>query len=55
MAAVEQLLRDFLKREDLPLAVAMAGNSNGITYSSAAGDSAPGRAASESTVFASFP
>src|ERR1700692_2650753 len=54
MAAIDPLLRDFVKREDLPFVVAMAGNSKGVTYSGAAGDSAPGRAANESTVFRIF-
>ena len=54
MTAIDQLLRDFVKREDLPFVVAMAGNSKGVTYSGAAGDFAPGRAANESTVFRIF-
>ena len=54
MTAIDQLLRDFVKREDLPFVVAMAGNSKGVTYSGAAGDAAPHRAANESTVFRVF-
>src|ERR1700688_353955 len=54
VTAIDQLLRDFVKREDLPFVVAMAGNSKGVTYSGAAGDAAPHRAANESTVFRAF-
>ena len=32
MTVIDPLLRDFVKREDLPFVVAMAGNSKGITY-----------------------
>jgi methyl acetate hydrolase len=54
MTAIDQLLQDFVKREDLPFVVAMAGNSKGVIYSGAAGDRAPHRAANESTVFRIF-
>jgi methyl acetate hydrolase len=54
MTAIDQLLRDFVKHENLPFVVAMAGNSKGVSYSGASGDSAPGRKADESSVFRIF-
>jgi methyl acetate hydrolase len=54
MTAIDQLLRDFVKHENLPFVVAMAGNSKGVSYSGASGESAPGRKADESTVFRIF-
>ena len=47
MTAIDQLLQHFVKREDLPFVVAMAGTSKGVLYSGAAGDCAPHRAANK--------
>ncbi len=53
MSQMDQVLNDAVAAQDVPFAVAMAGNAAGITYSGAAGESA-GRAAQEDTAFRIF-
>ncbi len=53
MSEMNQVLNDAVAAQDVPFAVAMAGNANGITYSGAAGETA-GRPASEDTAFRVF-
>lgn len=48
------ILREAVAANDAPFLVAMSGNSKGITWSGAAGDRAPGAAATEDTVFRIF-
>ena len=54
MTAIDQLLRDFVKHENLPFVVAMAGNSKGVSYSGASGDSHRGAKRTRAPSFASF-
>ena len=53
MSDMDQVLRDAVAAQDVPFAVAMAGNAGGITYSGAAGATA-GRTADEDTAFRIF-
>ena len=53
MSDMDQVLADAVAAQDVPFAVAMAGNAGGITYSGAAGETA-GRAAGEDTGFRIF-
>lgn len=50
----DQILSAAVEREDVPFVVAMSGNAEGVTFSGAAGDAAPGRAAAEDTLFRIF-
>ena len=54
MSQMDEVLEKAVAAEDVPFAVAMAGNSKGITYSGAAGDASSGRKAAEDTVFRIF-
>lgn len=54
MSQLDTVLSDAVRNEDVPFAVAMVGNSDGTTYSGAAGDAAAGRPAAEDTVFRIF-
>ena len=53
MSQMDKVLGDAVAAQDVPFAVAMAGNAAGITYSGAAGETA-GRAAQEDTAFRIF-
>ena len=53
MSDMDQVLANAVAAQDVPFAVAMAGNAGGITYSGAAGETA-GRAAGEDTGFRIF-
>jgi methyl acetate hydrolase len=48
------MLNDAVGSDDVPIVVAMSGNSNGVTWTGVAGDRAPGVAATEDTVFRIF-
>lgn len=50
----DQILSAAVERKDVPFVVAMSGNAEGVTFSGAAGDAAPGRAADENTLFRIF-
>ncbi len=54
MQAIDNVLSSAVSGEAVPFVVAMVGNAAGNTYSGAAGDAAPGRAAGEDTVFRVF-
>ena len=51
MSTLNTILSDAVTAGDVPFVVAMAGKSTGITWSGAAGERAPGVAATEDTVF----
>ncbi len=53
MLDMDRVLQDAVAAQDVPFAVAMAGNSGGITYCGAAGETA-GRPAAEDTAFRIF-
>ena len=50
----DSVLHDAVANHDVPFVVAMAGNADGVTYRFAAGEAAPGLAASEDTAFRIF-
>ena len=54
MTDPDKVLSDAVAAQNVPFVVAMSGNSNGITFSGAAGEAAQGRAAQEDTVFRIF-
>ncbi len=54
MSAKDQVIATAVANQDVPFAVAMAGNAKGVTYAGAAGDAAPGRKAAQDTVFRIF-
>jgi methyl acetate hydrolase len=54
MIELDEVIRAAVAREDVPFAVAMVGNSQGVLWSGAAGESRPGRAAAADTVFRVF-
>ncbi len=54
MTDLNSVLVRAVDAQDVPFAVAMVANSNGTTFSGAAGDAAQGRAAAENTVFRIF-
>lgn len=54
MSRLQSVLDEGVRAENLPFAVAMIGDRNGIKWSGAAGERAPGRAASGDTVFRIF-
>lgn len=54
MAALQAVLDDAVAAGKVPFAVGMVGNADGITFSGAAGEAAPGRAAAEDTAFRIF-
>ena len=51
---LQKVLDEAVAREDVPFAVGMTGNAGGVTWSGAAGEAAPGRAAATDTVFRVF-
>lgn len=54
MSTRDQILAAAVERNDVPFVVAMSGNAEGVTFSGAAGNAAPGRAATEDTLFRIF-
>ena len=54
MSNIDDILKSAVAAGDVPFVVAMAANSNGVTYSGAAGQAAAGRAAAEDTAFRIF-
>jgi methyl acetate hydrolase len=54
MKDLNAVLNDAVSAGDVPFVVAMSGNSSGVTWSGAAGERAPGQAATEDTVFRIF-
>ncbi|MEM1299667.1 MAG: serine hydrolase domain-containing protein, partial [Pseudomonadota bacterium] len=54
MSKMDHVLATAVGNGDVPFAVGMVANSDGITYSGAAGDAAAGRAAGEDTAFRIF-
>jgi CubicO group peptidase (beta-lactamase class C family) len=54
MSELKQVIDDAVARQDLPFAVAMTANANGVTWSGAAGERSPGQAATPDTVFRIF-
>ena len=54
MPGMDKVLEKAVADGDVPFVVAMAGNSDGITFSGAAGEAAAGRNAAEDTVFRIF-
>lgn len=54
MSELKQLIDEAVTRQDLPFAVAMTANAEGITWSGAAGERSPGQAAGTDTVFRIF-
>lgn len=54
MNQLDKVLSEAVRKENVPFAVAMVGNSGGTIYSGAAGDAAAGRPAAEDTVFRIF-
>jgi methyl acetate hydrolase len=54
MKDLNAVLSDAVSAGDVPFVVAMSGNSSGVTWSGAAGERAPGQAATEDTVFRIF-
>jgi CubicO group peptidase (beta-lactamase class C family) len=54
MTDLNDVLHGAVTAEDVPFAVGMVGNSDGVTFSGASGDAAPGRSAAEDTVFRIF-
>ncbi len=54
MSDLNTILSDAVTAGDVPFVVAMSGNSNGVTWSGAAGERIPGVAATEDTVFRIF-
>ncbi len=54
MGNLDNVLQSAVDARDVPFVVGMTGNAEGITYSGAAGNAAPGRAAAENTAFRIF-
>ena len=54
MSELDRILADAVSAQHVPFVVAMAGNSGGVSWSGAAGESRAGRAASTDTVFRIF-
>lgn len=52
--ALQKILDEAVSAEDAPFLVGMTGNAQGITWSGASGDAAPGRPAATDTVFRIF-
>ncbi len=51
---LQEVLDRAVRQQDVPFAVGMTGNAAGVTWSGAAGEAAPGQAASTGTVFRVF-
>lgn len=54
MTVLDKVLEDAVAAGDVPFVVAMVANKDGVTYSGAAGDAVPGRAADSDTMFRVF-
>ena len=54
MSGMNQVLERAVAAQDVPFAVGMAADADGVRYSGAVGDAAPGRPAGEDTVFCIF-
>ena len=54
MSGMNQVLERAVAAQDVPFAVGMAADADGVRYSGAVGDAAPGRPAGEDTVFRIF-
>lgn len=54
MSELNRVIDEAVARQDLPFAVAMTANANGVTWSGAAGEAAPAKAAAQDTVFRIF-
>ena len=54
MAVIDTVIQDAVARQDAPFLVAATANAAGTTWAGAAGDAAPGQAASSSTLFRIF-
>jgi methyl acetate hydrolase len=54
MAPIDSVIQQAVARQDAPFLVAMTGNAAGTTWAGAAGEAAPGQAASSSTLFRIF-
>jgi len=54
MAKLQALLNDAVQAEDVPFAVGMVANKDGVTWSGAAGEGSPGKPAAVDTVFRIF-
>jgi CubicO group peptidase (beta-lactamase class C family) len=54
LSSKDSILAQAVQRQDVPFAVGMVANANGVIYSGAAGDAAPGRKAGEDTIFRIF-
>ena len=54
MSELNRVIDEAVARQDLPFAVAMTANANGVTWSGAAGEAAPGKTAALDTVFRIF-
>ena len=54
MSDLSNVLNKAVETEAVPFVVGMVANSGGVTFSGAAGDAAPGRAAAEDTAFRIF-
>ena len=54
MGDMEKSLQAAVAADDVPFVVAMTGNAQGVTWSGAYGEAAPGRAAAEDTAFRIF-
>jgi len=54
MPDLQAVLNDAVQAEDVPFAVAMVGDKNGVTWSGAAGNRSPGHPATVDTVFRIF-
>ncbi|MFK7754197.1 MAG: serine hydrolase domain-containing protein [Sedimentitalea sp.] len=54
MSNIDTVLKDSVAKNAVPFVVAMAANAKGTTFSGAAGEAAPGRAAGEDTAFRIF-
>jgi len=54
MSNLQQTLNDSVAAQDVPFAVGMVARHDGVVFSGAAGEAAPGRAAAEDTIFRIF-
>ena len=54
MSELNRVIDEAVARQDLPFAVAMTAHADGVTWSGAAGEAAPGKAAALDTVFRIF-
>lgn len=54
MAELNRVIDEAVARQDLPFAVAMTANADSVTWSGAAAEAAPAKAAAQGTVFRIF-